>query len=52
MAAFHLGPIQASEALAVADAFGFDPIYFLRVISPADALYREQITARFKNGHR
>ncbi len=46
MSAFHLGPIQACDAIAVAEAFGFDPVDFLRVIGPLDCYYREQVTAR------
>lgn len=39
-------PIPASEAIAMANAIGWPPLDFLRVIADADALYVEQINKR------
>jgi hypothetical protein len=41
-------PIPASEALAMANAIGWPPLDFLRVIAEADALYVERINQRTK----
>jgi hypothetical protein len=41
-------PIQTSEAIAMANAIGWEPIDFLRVIADADALYVEQINRTTK----
>lgn len=49
MSPIHLEPIRATEAIAVAREFGFDPLYFLRVIGPADVSYRAALNERIGN---
>lgn len=46
MTALHLEPPRVTDIVALAEAFGFDPLYFLRVITPAVVLYREAVTTR------
>lgn len=46
----RLQPTNPRDAIAIADVFGFDSLYFLRVIQPAIGLYREHLTARLRRG--
>ncbi len=46
LSALHLEPVRVMDAIALADVYGFEPLYFVRVIQPAVALYRDQVTDR------
>jgi hypothetical protein len=48
----HIEAIRITDAFAVARESGFEPLHFLRVIQPADCLYREHVSTRIENGHR
>lgn len=46
MAGAVFQPVPVKDALAMAEAIGWPPLDFLRVIEPADALYVERLNQR------
>lgn len=46
MTQFQVEPLAQADVFGMADVLGFDRLYFLRVIRPADCLYRESLAAR------
>lgn len=46
MTAAHIEPMRIADIFAIAEGFGFDPLHFLRVITPAHGLYIQSVAAR------
>lgn len=42
----HLEPVRVMDAIALAEVYGFEPLYFVRVIQPSVTLYRDHTTDR------